>query len=664
MKFALILFFFTLFHSLYSQKNEYNIWYFGYGAGVNFNSSTPSFLLDGKVDRYEGSSSLCDSAGNLIVYSDGLTVWNKNHQIVKNGEDLMGSESSTSSCLIIKHPSSNYVFIFTSPFANYQNTWGYRYNIYDIKGDSLILKNKLLLGTGSEKMTAIDHPNGIDKLITIKQHGNNLYHTFILKADGLISCPIISQAGDVQGPGKASGQGFLKYSYNGAYLANAIMGDVEKINIFKNINGKFELIKSINTWLLFGYGIEFSRNGKYMYYTISNLDSSCLYQFDILTNNTVTLRKWPIDRRIFALQMAPNGKIYVANPDSLYLGVINEPEKDGLMCDFKERGVYLGGKKCAYGLPTINQSSLYIPSINFKYEYDCTENILKFWGIDTFSANIHNWQIKKQGNPIEGNYTNKNVSHTFLDTGKYEIRYIASAGSRIDTILKFVHIYPKINKHFLGKDTSYAKGEPYSRVLKSPFNMHCQLWQDSSGLSTYTADSAGVYICKVTNQSFCEVTDTITITECINNLTTPSLYRSRDTLYTYQPEADSFVWYRNNIQYRITKEPFIRLTDTGLYRVEAAKKDHCNRSSNTNYVNKLGIFSFQLSDFNIRLYPNPSLEQVFIKSENNFILQVSDITGKIITVQENIEHISLPKGMYFFRFTIDGYRFTEKVIIL
>ena len=664
MKFVFTFFFFLVINLLYSQNKEYSIWYFGYGAGVNFNSSQPTYLLNGLVDRYEGGSSLCDSNGNLIVYSDGLTVWNKNHQIVKYGEDLMGSESSTSSCLIVKHPNSSYVYIFTSPFANFSNTWGYRYNIYDIKGDSLILKNQLLLGTGSEKITAINHPNGFDIMITIKQHGNNLYHTYILKESGLISCPIISQAGDIQGPSKFSGQGFLKYSTDGSYIANAMMGDVEKLNIFKNKNNTFELINSISTWNQFGYGIEFSKNNRFLYYTISNLDSSCLYQYNLNTNKRVTLKKWPVDRRIFALQMAIDGKIYVANPDSLYIGVINEPEKEGLLCDFNERGIYLGGKKCAYGLPTINQSSLYTPSINFNFEYNCIENSLKFWGIDTFSSTVYNWQIKKTGKPIEASYSSQNISHTFSDTGIYEVRYIASINSRDDTITKFIHVYPKINKHFLGNDTTYAQDIPFNRVLKAPIGMHCYQWQDSSGMSTFTADTARVYTCKITNEAFCEVIDTIVITECINNLVIPSIYRGRDTLYTYQELADSFVWFKNNILYRITKEPFIRLIDTGIYRVEAAKKGHCNRSSSTSNVNKLSIYSFQLSDFNIRLYPNPSSGQVIISSDKYFILQVLDVTGKIISIQHNIERISLPKGVYFFNFDVDGYRFTEKVIIL
>lgn len=118
---------------------------------------------------------------------------------------------------------------------------------------------------------------------------------------------------------------------------------------------------------------------------------------------------------------------------------------------------------------------------------------------------------------------------------------------------------------------------------------------EKSSRSTLLADSVGTYICKVTNQAFCEVWDTITINECINNLQQPSLFRSRDTLRIWHINADSFVWYRNNQLYIITKEPYLALTETGTYRVEAAKKGHCNSSSiGQLLVNKLSVLGVRI----------------------------------------------------------------------
>ncbi|MEP7128724.1 MAG: hypothetical protein ABI729_07645, partial [Chitinophagales bacterium] len=52
-------------------------WYFGVYAGLNFGTSTPTVLTDGKVNTPEGCSSISDTAGSLLFYTDGITVWNK-----------------------------------------------------------------------------------------------------------------------------------------------------------------------------------------------------------------------------------------------------------------------------------------------------------------------------------------------------------------------------------------------------------------------------------------------------------------------------------------------------------------------------------------------------------------------------------------------------------
>jgi PKD repeat protein len=258
----------------------------------------------------------------------------------------------------------------------------------------------------------------------------------------------------------------------------------------------------------------------------------------------------------------------------------------------------------------------------------------------------------------------KNLNYTFTDTGRYEVRYIAAINSRQDTVTKTIHIYPKINKHFLGKDTIYAKGTPFKKELSAPYGMHCQLWQDSSGLSTFQADTAGRYTCKVITQSFCEVIDTIEIKECINTLTIPSIYRIQDSLYTYQQVADSFIWFKNNVQLKITKAAAIRVTDTGTYRVEAAKKDHCNRSSANFRIEKLGLRSIHSQAIGIHVFPNPANETVLIEASTDFSLLVTDATGKTILASENTKALTLATGIYYFRFTVNSNTFFEKVVVL
>lgn len=167
--------------------------------------------------------------------------------------------------------------------------------------------------------------------------------------------------------------------------------------------------------------------------------------------------------------------------------------------------------------------------------------------------------------------------------------------------------------------------------------MHCYFWQnDSSKSATFKTDTTGTFICRITNQSFCIVTDSIVISSCKNDLTIPSIFRSKDSLYTYQPQADSFVWYRNGLLYRITKVPFLALSDTGIYRVEAAKKGHCNRSSNIQYVNKLNINSTGVIQDVIRVLPNPTRELIsieFIQKDDYDIFIYNQLGQKVFSVK-------------------------------
>jgi hypothetical protein len=95
-------------------QKEGNIWYFGQNAGLDFNSGSPVALTDGMLNSIEGCASICDANGDLLFYTDGMTVYNKNHGVMPNGTGLLGNSSSTQSAIIVKKPmSNNLYYIFT-----------------------------------------------------------------------------------------------------------------------------------------------------------------------------------------------------------------------------------------------------------------------------------------------------------------------------------------------------------------------------------------------------------------------------------------------------------------------------------------------------------------------------------------------------------------------
>src|SRR4051812_35080722 len=68
----------------WSQQGTTSKWYFGRFAGLDFSPNPPT-AITGSVNTREGSSSICDLWGSLLFYTNGDTVYTKQHQIMFNG---------------------------------------------------------------------------------------------------------------------------------------------------------------------------------------------------------------------------------------------------------------------------------------------------------------------------------------------------------------------------------------------------------------------------------------------------------------------------------------------------------------------------------------------------------------------------------------------------
>ena len=98
--------FIFLSHQALSQK-EGNNWYFGKHAGISFQNGSPvSFTHNAIANQIEGVSAISDTAGNILFYTDGMDVYNKNNQIMANGQGLQGHISASQSALIVRKPGS------------------------------------------------------------------------------------------------------------------------------------------------------------------------------------------------------------------------------------------------------------------------------------------------------------------------------------------------------------------------------------------------------------------------------------------------------------------------------------------------------------------------------------------------------------------------------
>ncbi len=94
--------FFLLTLTMQAQHNKRgNVWYINQGLGLDFNCTPPCPLEDGAFGEVFNSASICDTSGNLLLYTDSETIWNKNHQVIANGTGLYACKWSFQSSVFI-----------------------------------------------------------------------------------------------------------------------------------------------------------------------------------------------------------------------------------------------------------------------------------------------------------------------------------------------------------------------------------------------------------------------------------------------------------------------------------------------------------------------------------------------------------------------------------
>ena len=108
------IFFLLLLSSISSYSQQYNNWYFGSGAGISFNAHinpmVPYPIPGGKLDTWEGSSCISDENGNLLFYTDGVNIYNKQHKIMTGGDALMGNKSAYQAAVILQQPKNDSIY--------------------------------------------------------------------------------------------------------------------------------------------------------------------------------------------------------------------------------------------------------------------------------------------------------------------------------------------------------------------------------------------------------------------------------------------------------------------------------------------------------------------------------------------------------------------------
>ncbi len=356
-----ILFSFLLFFVVNSYAQlEASHWYFGNGVALDFSSGTPVAVNDGELFTNEGSASIADEAGKLLFYSDGVSVWNKNHQLMSNGTGLNGANSSTQSCIILKKlKSDSHYYIFT--VDELAGSKGLSYSIVDMKQNNglgaVIVKNQQLLTPVSEKLTAVLEYGGKGWWVIAHQWNTNTFYSYLLNENG-VSAPVLSKIGAVHKnagtPINSGSIGYLKASPDGTKLASVICytpnNNIELFD-FNNQTGSISNLVNLPSPGN-AYGVCFSPDNSKLYVSYESLERGVV-QYNLAATNIAesAIRVSPVDNtRYGALQIGPDDKIYIAKLGQ-FLDVITKPNGLARNCNFRTNFVNLKGNYSTFGLP-------------------------------------------------------------------------------------------------------------------------------------------------------------------------------------------------------------------------------------------------------------------------------------------------------------------------
>ncbi len=494
-------------------------------AGSVTQSALPPVLPFGK-----GCASISDAEGNLLLFTDGMKLWDKNANLLSN--TLEGDLGSSQSSLLVPKPLANkQYYIFTVDHLLYPApifTKGLNYSFIDLSATAALdtLPVKKLLDETPEKITGVKHANGIDYWVVAHGWNSNSFYSYMVTNAGVDSLPVISNVGMVQAGTFSSNTsvGYMKLSTDGSRLAHAILGAkmVEWFD-FDNTSGIVSTARQITSPDLGSpYGIEFSPDSRYLYFTTVNTTTNAtnnLYQVDLSAGSApVLINQLPLD--LTALQLSVDGKIYAARYKQPFLGVIENPNRPGTACNLAENGLNINGSLAPRGLPNFIQSYFDIPAVT--YDTKCMGDDTYMYLTNSSNIDSISWNF---GDPASGTSNTDNSLqpfHVFSTSGTYTIKateYFNGLSFDTPATIKINKLPPKSFASF--SDSIYIL--PGSAVLlDGGALMKSYLWQDGSMLQQFEVSQPGYYTVSIIDTNCCLQSDTLKV--LLLDLVVPSAF--------------------------------------------------------------------------------------------------------------------------------------------
>ncbi len=344
-----------------AQKHD-NIWLVGHdyfndsSTIINFDNNKSINSIKRNLPFFRTSASISDSTGNLVLYTNGIKVYNRLHQLIQNGDSLNPglftyNNRTFGNCIpegaIIVSMGNDLYYIFHQSFDQNLANQGFGeklyYSIIDMQSNNglgNVIKKNILLTSDSicyGQLEISKHGNGKDWWLIQPMGNSNGFHKFLITPD-----TILHSQQYIGNNNRVSGREWLgqaDFSPDGnMYVRYDNKNDLDIFN-FNSCTGilsnylHIPIIDSVDRIPNnnIASGISFSKNNRFIY--ISSY--IYIYQFDLNSSNI------PLSKNIISYydgfqdfvpttfsysQIGPDNKIYIHAYGTRYLHTIHTPD--------------------------------------------------------------------------------------------------------------------------------------------------------------------------------------------------------------------------------------------------------------------------------------------------------------------------------------------------
>jgi len=370
-------FVFMMATSAFSQLKHDYVWTIGYsyissggsfgGIIMDFKVSPPSFTPQNYVVD-EPHATISDKNGQLLAYTDGCRVINRNHQVMLNGDTLNPGEIFDIFCGETSYPlwqptiflpkpgSDSLYYLFHLRCANWDwNPINLMYTIIDAFGDggngAVVTKNNAVLSDSlflGNYVTATRHANGRDWwIVTPRIYSNNI-HVALLSPEGVeyrgmqdfdslqlgidsaFCCSRTAFSADGNKYFRNSPKSLLMFDFDRCtgLLSNPLRLDWDSLPF-----GGAGVAVSPNSHFLY-----LTSGGTVQQYDLRVPDLAASMQVVAVYDGTLA----PEPATFFQMMPGPDGKIYInSTSDNKILHVIHSPNELGLACKVEQHAIRL-----------------------------------------------------------------------------------------------------------------------------------------------------------------------------------------------------------------------------------------------------------------------------------------------------------------------------------